>query len=64
MPSIWISRCLTLLKGDAIFDKHLAPVNQDKRYEALFKQHADEFNAITKQDLEILCTISWLFSSD
>ena len=44
-----------LLKEDAIFDEHLAPVNRDKRYEAFFEQHTDEFDAITKQLLEILC---------
>ena len=54
----WLQDASSLLNGEAVFDEKLAPVNQDERYESLFKDHAEEFDAITKQVLEISVPIA------
>lgn len=51
----WQQDPTPLMKGEVVFDEKLAPINRDKRYEALFKNPNDSIDEITKQTLEILC---------
>ena len=51
----WQQDASSMIKVEAVFDEKLAPINRDKRFEALFEEHTDSFDEITKQILEILC---------
>ena len=50
----WQQDASSLLEGEAVFYEQLAPVNTDQRYRALFEEHTESFNIITKLILEIL----------
>ena len=47
----------SLLEGENIFDENLAPITKDQIFEELFKVPEDEeFQILTQQALELLCT--------
>ena len=50
----WQQDASSLLEREDVFDEQLAPVNTDQRYRALFEEHTESFNIITKLILEIL----------